>query len=103
MLMEQVSVLGFWGRVDEVREGTLEDMANGTGISQGTIRNLRSRKMLPNLADTVVIAEYLGVSLDWLVLGKVSTEKTIELSRVLKAYEEADTITKMLVSKVLGI
>ena len=103
MLMEQVNVLGFWNRVDEIRNGTLEEMANGTGISQGTIRNLRSRKMLPNLADTVVIAEYLGVSLDWLVLGKVSTEKTNELSRVLKAYEESDTITKMLVLKVLGI
>jgi len=101
MPMHDFTVIQFWNRVDSARKGTLEDMSNKTGISEGTLRNLRCRKMFPNLTDTVLIADYLGVTLDWLVLGKVSSEKEEEVSSILKAYLDSDEVTKLLVKRTL--
>ena len=103
MTMEQISVLGFWERFDEVRKVTLEQVARESGINQGTLRNLRSRKLLPNLLDTVVIADYLNVSLDWLVLGKVQNDKDSFLSKLVKAYLETDELSKLVVDRVLKL
>ena len=103
MTMEQVNVLGFWSRFDEVRTTTLEEVARQSGINQGTLRNLRSRKLLPNLLDTVVIADYLNVSLDWLVLGKVSNDKDSSLSKLVNSYLAADELTKLVVDRVLKL
>ena len=103
MPMQEFTVSQFWNRVDSARKGTLEDMSNKTGISEGTLRNLRCRKMFPNLTDTVLIADYLGVSLDWLVFGKVSSEKEEEVSLILKAYLDSDEVSKTLVKRVLKL
>ena len=103
MPMQEFTVSQFWNRVDSARKGTLEDMSNKTGISEGTLRNLRCRKMFPNLTDTVLIADYLGVTLDWLVLGKVSSEKEEEVSSILKAYLDSDELTKALVKRTLRL
>ena len=103
MTMEQISVLGFWERFDEVRKVTLEQVARESGINQGTLRNLRSRKLLPNLLDTVVIADYLNVILDWLVLGKVQNDKDSFLSKLVKAYLETDELSKLVVDRVLKL
>ena len=103
MTMEQVNVLGFWSRFDEVRTTTLEEVARQSGINQGTLRNLRSRKLLPNLLDTVVIADYLNVSLDWLVLGKVANDSDSSLAKLVNAYLEADELTKVIVDRVLKL
>lgn len=103
MTMEQVNVLGFWSRFDEVRTGTLEEVARNSGINQGTLRNLRSRKLLPNLLDTVVLADYLNVSLDWLVLGKVDNDEDSSLAKLVRAYLEADELSKLVVDRVLKL
>ena len=103
MTMEQVNVLGFWSRFDEVRTGTLEEVARNSGINQGTLRNLRSRKLLPNLLDTVVLADYLNVSLDWLVLGKVDNDENSSLAKLVRAYLEADELSKLVVDRVLKL
>ena len=103
MTVKQIGIMEFWSRVDEARKGTLEDLSKGTGIPIGTIKNFRTRRTLPSLADTTSIAEYLNVTLDWLVLGKVSNEKSSDLSLVLKAYQDSDTITKMLVMRALKL
>ena len=103
MTMKQIGIMEFWNRVDQVRKGTLEDLSKGTGIPHGTLKNFRTRKLLPSLADTSAIAEYLNVTLDWLVLGKVSSERDSRLSIVLKAYEGSDELTKILVRKVLNL
>ena len=100
MAMEKVSVLDFWMRFDSVRNGTLEDVSKFTNIPLGTLKNLRTRKLLPNLADTTAIAEYLNVSLDWLVLGKVSENMN---DKLLVAYSKADELTKMMIHKLLNI
>ena len=102
MLMEQVDILGFWKRFDESRTESLADVAKATGINNGSLRNLHSSGKLPNLADTVVLADYLGWSLDWLVLGKVVEQKE-SVSRLVKAYLLADELTKRMVDRLLGL
>lgn len=92
--------MDFWSRFDSVRNGTLEDVSKFTSIPLGTLKNLRTRKLLPNLADTTAIAEYLNVSLDWLVLGKVSENIN---DKLLVAYSNADELTKLMVHKLLNI
>ena len=103
MLVSQITVMSFWNRFDDVRQGTIEDVSKGTGINQGTLRNLRSRKMLPNLADTIAIADYLNVSLDWLVLGKVVESRSEEMNEVMNEYKKADNFTKLLVQRALKL
>ena len=98
-----ISVIGFWSRFDEVRGGTLDEVCKATGIPNNTLRGLRSKNKLPNLVDTVVIADFLNVSLDWLVLGKVANEKGSDLSEVLKSYSEADELTKLMVRRLLKL
>ena len=103
MPMNEINIMGFWDRFDEARPVTIEQVAIATGLNQGSLRNLRSSRKLPNLADTVVIADYLNVSLDWLVLGKVSDERDTEIGRILKAYLESDELTRMMVRKLLNM
>lgn len=103
MPMSQISVMNFWSRFDDVRTETIEEVAKATGISQGTIRNLRSRKMLPNLADTIALADYLNVSLDWLVLGKVVEKGSEDLNEIVQEYKKSDNLTKLLVQRTLGL
>lgn len=103
MAMSQISVMNFWSRFDDVRKGTIEDVSKGTGIPNGTLRNLRARKMLPNLADTIAIAEYLNVSLDWLVLGKVVEKGSEDLNEVVVEYKKSDNLTKLLVQRTLKL
>lgn len=101
MAMHEIGILEFWNRVDQVRPGTLEDMSRGTSIPLGTLKNFRTRKLLPSLADTSSIAEYLNVSLDWLVLGKVAEKD--EVSVITQAYLGSDEYTKELVRRVLKL
>ena len=101
--MVEIGITGFWERFDQARTDTLDVICNKIGMSHNTLRGLRTHGKLPNLADTVVIADYLNVSLDWLVLGKVMNEKGSELSEVLKAYSEADELTKLMVRRLLKL
>ena len=103
MLMEQINVMGFWNRFDEAREVSIAEVAKATGINNGSLRNLHSSGKLPNLPDTVVIADYLGVSLDWLVLGKVTNDRESKISKVVKAYLDADEVSKIAVERILRL
>ncbi len=103
MAMSQISVMNFWSRFDDMRKGSIEEAAIGTGIPYGTLRNLRARKLLPNLADTIAIAEYLNVSLDWLVLGKVVEKGSEDLNEVVVEYKKSDNLTKLLVQRTLKL
>lgn len=104
MPMEQINVLGFWSRFDEARTTTLEQVSKNTGINQGTLRNLHYTMKLPNLTDTVVLADYLNVSLDWLVLGKVVEKGNSDsLDKLVSAYLNSDEQTKFVVNRILNI
>lgn len=103
MKMQQIGIMDFWNRVDEARKGTLDELSKGTGIPIGTIKNFRTRHTLPSLADTSAIAEYLNVSLDWLVLGKVVEKGSEDLNEVVLEYRKSDNLTKLLVQRTLKL
>ena len=103
MLMEQINVMGFWSRFDEVRNTTLEQVADNIGMNRGSLRNLHYTRKLPNLADTVCIADYLNVSLDWLVLGKVVDSGNEKVSKLLSAYLSSDEATRTVINRLLNI
>ena len=103
MTMLKIGIMDFWKRVDEARQGTLDELSKGTGIPIGTIKNFRTRHTLPSLADTSAIAEYLNVSLDWLVLGKVVEKGSEDLNDVVAEYKKSDNLTKLLVQRTLGL
>jgi len=103
MTMQQIGIMDFWNRVDEARKGTLDELSKGTGIPIGTIKNFRTRHTLPSLADTSAIAEYLNVSLDWLVLGKVVEKGSEDLNEVVVEYKKSDNLTKLLVQRTLKL
>lgn len=103
MQMQEINILSFWNRFDSVRTVSIDKVAENTGLNAGTLRNLRMNKKLPNLVDTVVIADYLKCSLDWLVLGRVSAEKEEEVGLILKAYLDSDEVTKLLVKRTLRL
>lgn len=103
MKVHQIGIMEFWNRVDEARRGTLDELSRGTGIPIGTIKNFRTRRTLPSLADTSAIAEYLNVSLDWLVLGKVVEKGSEDLNEVVTEYRKSDNLTKLLVQRTLKL
>ena len=103
MTMKQIGIMEFWNRVDEARVGTLDELSKGTGIPIGTIKNFRTRHTLPSLADTSAIAEYLNVSLDWLVLGKVVESRSEDVNEVMLEYGKSDNFTKLLVQRALKL
>jgi len=100
MAMQDIAILNFWNRFDSLRRGTLDDVSKETGIPVGTLKNLRTRKLLPKLVDAVALAEYLNVSLDWLVLGKVSENLN---DKLIISYSKADELTKMMINRLLNI
>lgn len=62
----------FWNRIDSIldRRGTrLIDMANETGISYPTLKNWRYLKSVPKVDVVIQIADYLDVSLDYILTG----------------------------------
>ena len=101
--MHEINILGFWDRFDEARQDTIDALCKETGISNNTIRGLRSHGKLPNLADTIAIADYLKVSLDWLVLGKVVEKGSDDLNEVVTEYRKSDNLTKLLVQRTLKL
>ena len=93
----------FWERFSETRTDTLAVVSEKTGIPLATIKGWNSKGRLPKISEAIKIAEYLNVSLDWLILGKVVESEGNEASRVLQAYLGSDEYTKELVRRVLKL
>jgi len=92
----------FWSRVDSVRDNTLAVLCETAGVNLGTIKGLRKNSKYPNLLDTVALADALGCTLDWLVLGRTNAE-TQELEDVLLAYVNSDEDTRHVIRRILGL
>jgi transcriptional regulator with XRE-family HTH domain len=71
-------------RLRELRDGTgltVADMAERTGLPKRTLDKymLRSNPSLPGFDALIALSKGLGVSLDWLVLGKEFSAEGVEL------------------------
>ncbi|MGC6176826.1 helix-turn-helix domain-containing protein [Lacrimispora xylanisolvens] len=72
------------------------------GIGNGTIRRWDERS--PQCDKIVKVAEYLHVSLDWLILGKeVSDGFTVEEHNIIQAYRKADFIDQESIKRTLKV
>ncbi len=68
------TTLTFWKRFDEMsrlRDVNLKQIADLTGLSYSTLKNQRSKLILPKTLAIVRIAEVLDTSVEYLILGKV--------------------------------
>lgn len=64
--------------LSEIRRGrklTMKDVAEGIGMKPDTYRNYESGRLEPNLSTLTKIADFYGVSTDYL-LGRDTSEKT---------------------------
>ena len=77
---------------------TLEKELN---FGNGTIR--RWNENSPSCEKIEKVANYLNVSIDWLIIGKEHHEMSIEELELLEAYQRADAGTQKSVRKLLDI
>ena len=90
----------FWERLTDSRPDTLAVMSEKTGIPLATIKGWHSKGRLPKTDEAIVLCEYLGVSLDWLILGKQSESFN---DRLIKSYRDSDELTKQIINKLLQL
>ena len=65
-----------------------KEIANKTGISVNTIRNyINGHKAIPSAENAVKIAQVLGVSVEYLVLGK-NAMRTSPLQRLVSDFQK---------------
>lgn len=93
-------------RINEVlKENNLRraDLSRGTGIGESTIRGWISDGKTPSVTAAQKVAQYLGVSLDWLVTGKGETppinkaftpeeQELIDIFRILDERDKRDLL-----------
>ena len=60
---------------------TTADVCKATGIGQSTMSNWKSRRNLISGKNAQLIADYFGVSVDYLMTGK-DTEFTVEMAEI---------------------
>lgn len=84
---------------------TTYQVSKATGISQSTFSNWKSRRNLLSADKATLIANYFGVSLDYLMTGKEEQkEKAVELTtrdeRDIK--KDLDSLREKLINKEFG-
>ena len=90
----------FWERFSSVKNDSIANIAVKTGISENTMEGWKVKGRLPKMKDAVTLCEYLGVSLDWLILGKSSENFN---DRLVKAFKDSDELTKQIIIKLLDL
>lgn len=93
----------FWRRIDETRKVSIEVLGRETGINYHSLYTWRNSNYLPSLVYILAIADYLNVTLDWLILGRVCQVDDHDVNDVMKAYIESESVTKLLVKRALKI
>ena len=93
----------FWKRLTYSRPDTLSVMSEKTGIPMATIKGWYSKGRLPKLEDAIKVSDYLGVSLDWLVLGKDVERSGNRVGSLVEAYLCTDEATRLVVNRILGL
>lgn len=78
-----------------------KDLAAYTGISTSAISAWNKNKTNPAAESLSTIADFLGVSLDFLLTGseKKSVYETEEINRLIKNYNSVDEISKQLIQE----
>lgn len=65
----------FWRRVDNLRTGTLQEIADVIGMKEHSLRVMRSRCTVPRALEVKALAEHLGTTSSYLLTGEGSAEE----------------------------
>lgn len=111
--MEEVDkAYHFWKRIDGLREHSLIEIAESTGIDYNLIKTQRSKNRLPKTLEAIAIAKVVNTSVEWLVTGEEAPlpDKTLDrirknakLYRIAKFLVRADERQLNAVEVVLNI
>ncbi len=61
----------------KIRNLSLTDVKEKTGISTGNLSELENDKFAPSASSLILFKELFNVSIDWLLTGELSTESKI--------------------------
>lgn len=86
--------------IEEKRLKTSE-LAKRLEISQSVITNWKKRKTTPPMEYTLVICEFLNVSIEYLITGKETDNLNLEEQQLLEAYRNAELDMKRAARKIL--
>ena len=111
--MEEVDkAYHFWKRIDGLREHSLIEIAENTGIDYNLIKTQRSKNRLPKTLEAIAIARVVNSTVEWLVTGEEAPllDKTLDrirknakLYRIAKVLVRADERQLDAVEVVLNI
>lgn len=90
-------------RVQEIAEKnhtTIKAIEREVGIANGSIR--RWDESSPSCEKARKVAEYLNISLEWLITGK-TRDYTTEEQEIINAYRHQDEGTKRAICKILDV
>ncbi len=81
----------FWKRIDEIKGSmSIKDISELSGIPYGTLKNQRSRNIVPKMEDVFAISETLNVSMDTLMPKEEAlfqTERTFAKDFWIRLYD----------------
>ena len=105
--MTELEVMRFWERFDNyiAKKGdNLTSFTEKTGIKYKTLSMQRMRHSLPNLEQALIMAKYLGISVNELMSGKTdSTAYPKRIQRIIDKCMSAGETDLEIVERVLRI
>ena len=79
------------------------DLARLLNIKQSVLSNWKKRNTDPPMEYTLVICEFLGISVEKLITGKDGNELTTEEQQLLEAYRMAQPAIRYAAKKLLDV
>ena len=93
--MENFNINDFWNRVKylcRVNRITKKDFAARCGVTEQNLTSQANIGRTPKITQTMLMAETLGVSIDYLITGKDSTQIQTENERLKEILAEIHSI-----------
>ena len=108
-MTKELSAYQFWKRVDEIRERrgfTLEQIASMVGVKHQSIRDQRSKDLIPKSETVYKIAKRLNASMEYLLAGETEIRYSPRVNAIANYLEtnpeKLDAIEILLFEKSVG-
>lgn len=84
----------------EVHRLTLEQLARATGISRANLSRIEKGEVSPTADTLITLANYFGISLDWLVLGTEKNKASHMIRETNQNYAWVDELDEKEITEV---
>lgn len=88
--------------IDEKKLKTSE-LARELNIKQSVISNWKKRDTNPPVEYAVVICEFLGVTIEYYLTGKIASELTVDEKKIIEAYRKVSPEIQQIIKATLEI